>query len=204
MRLYGKNLSFAYDNRNFLFKNIDISLEQGDSTCIFAKSGYGKSTLAKILSGYLEPNTGSVFIDDKPLAQKGFCPVQLIYQHPEKSVNPKLRIHEILNEAGEFDKNLLKRIGLNESCLNRFPYEVSGGQLQRLLVARVFKDETKFIIADEITTMLDAIHQANIWKFVLEQVKDRNIGLLVITHNMHLAKRTCNNIIDFAKLCEKS
>ena len=200
MLLCAKDLSFSYENGKPIFKNINLTISNTEKVAIFAPSGFGKSTLAKILSGYEKPTSGIVMFDNEKLPKFGFCPVQLIFQHPEKSVNPKWKIGKILNEGGAFDEGMLDRLSIPKEYLNRFPSEVSGGELQRICIARALKDSTKFIIADEITTMLDTITQAQIWDFVLEEVDKRNIGLLVITHNEFLAKRICTKIIDFTSL----
>ncbi len=196
MLLCGENLSFAYDKK-IIFEGVNISICSDERVCLFAKSGYGKSTLAKVLAGYEKPLTGQILLDSKRIENKGFSPVQLIYQHPEKSVNPKWRIGKILSEGGEFDSDMLDKLYLSKSCLDKYPFELSGGELQRVCIARALKKETKFIIADEITTMLDAVTQANIWNFFLEEVSSRNIGLLFVTHNKFLADKICTRYADF-------
>ncbi len=200
MLLYGENLSFSYECGKKLFENINIKIDNTQKTALFAPSGYGKSTLAKVLSGYEKSDTGLVTFDKKPLPKKGFCPVQLIFQHPEKSVNPKWTIKKILFEGGNFDMAMLEKLEIPLAYLERYPFEISGGELQRVCIARAMNEKTKFIIADEITTMLDTITQAKIWNFVTEEVEKRKIGLLLITHNRFLAEKICTNIIDFEKL----
>ncbi len=196
MLLCGKNLSFAYEHKK-IFEGVNISISSGERVCLFARSGRGKSTLAKVLAGFEKPLTGEVLLDGKPIDNKVFSPVQLIYQHPEKSVNPKWRIGKILSEGGDFDPHLFEKLGLPKNYLDRYPFELSGGELQRICLARALKTETKFIIADEITTMLDAVTQANIWNFLLDEVRGKNIGLLLITHNKFLAEKICTRYADF-------
>ncbi len=200
MLLCGNNLSFSYDCKKILFKDINIQIESSERVCLYGRSGYGKSTLGKILSGYEKSPTGQVLLDNKPIDNKGFSPVQLIYQHPEKSVNPRWTVKQILTEGGQDSLNLLEKIGLTKDYLTRYPYELSGGELQRISIARAINKNTKFIIADEITTMLDPITQANIWSFLLEETKERNIGLLIITHNKHLGEMIATRYIDFERL----
>jgi len=79
--------------------------------------------------------------------------------------------------------------------LNRWPHELSGGELQRICVARALNPETRFLIADEMTTMLDAILQAKIWQAVLAIASMRNLGVLVVSHDEHLLKRLCTRIL---------
>ena len=121
--------------------------------------------------------------------------MQLIYQHPELSVNPKWRMLKTLLEAGEYDENLRRDMGIRDEFLNRWPNELSGGELQRICVMRALKPQTKFIIADEISTMLDVLTQSQIWDIILDYAKQHNIGILAITHNDHLAKAICSRIV---------
>ena len=140
----------------------------------------------------------------KKLSKKGYSPVQLIFQHPEKSVNPKWKMDKILKEAFEPSKELLDDMGIKKEWLNRWPSELSGGELQRFCVVRALSPETKFLIADEMTTMLDAITQAQIWNVVLEHVKKYNIGLIVISHEKALVNRICDRIVDLTEFKELS
>lgn len=195
MLLEGKNISFQYGKEEFILEDFNISIESGERVGFIAKSGYGKSTLAKILAGYLKPTKGEVLLDRKPIPQKGYHPVQLIYQHPEKAINPRWKMKEVLEEGNVFNEEMMKEMGIEKHWLSRYPTELSSGELQRFSIARAMGKETKFLIADEITTMLDVISQAQIWNMVLNQVEKRNLGLLVITHNIHLADRVCTRMI---------
>lgn len=199
MLLKGENLSFKYKGSDFLFKNINISVESGEIVGLVAKSGYGKSTLSKILAGYENPATGQVLLNNNKLPKKGYNPVQLIYQHPEKSINPRLKMKKTLEEVGPIDYELIEDIGIEKDWLNRYSRELSGGELQRFSVARALNKNTKFIIADEISTMLDVITQAQIWNVIIDFINKRNIGLVAVTHNKHLAQRICNRIFYLEK-----
>lgn len=199
MLLEGKNLSFRYGRGEYLLKDVTISLESGQRVGLVAKSGYGKSTLAKILAGYQKPTKGQILLDGSPIPNKGYYPVQLIYQHPEKAINPRWKMEEILKEGGVLDEGIMEEMGIEKHWLTRYPQELSSGELQRFSIARALGKETKFLIADEITTMLDVISQAQIWNILLNQVEKRDLGLLVITHNIHLANRICTGIIDLER-----
>ena len=111
---------------------------------------------------------------------------------------------KILKEAFEPSKELLDDMGIKKEWLKRWPSELSGGELQRFCVVRALSQETKFLIADEMTTMLDAITQAQIWNVVLEHVKKYNIGLIVISHEKALVNRICDRIIDLTEFKELS
>ncbi|GKU80671.1 hypothetical protein [Niallia sp. NCCP-28] len=98
-------------------------------------------------------------------------------------------------ENGEIDEELREKLGINPHFYSRWPNELSGGQLQRFCVMRVLNPQTKFIIPDEISTMLDTITQSQIWNVILEYAKKYNIGILTITHNPHLAKVICTRVV---------
>ena len=201
MLLEATNLSFSYDKKSPIFSNINISLESTEQVCLFAKSGFGKSTLAKVLSGYEKPSSGQILIDKKPIKTTGFNPVQLIYQHPEKAVNPRWRMKDVLAEA-QVDNAILDKLHIDKKFLTRYPEELSAGQLQKFCIARALSKDTNFLIADEITTMLDTITQAHIWNVLLEETKKRNIGLLVVTHNKFLGDKVCSRVINLEELCQ--
>ena len=158
-------------------------------------SGSGKSTLCKILSGYVTNYEGTVTFDGKPLPKTGFKPVQLIYQHPEKVMNPKWKMKNILEESWDVNDDMLKEFGIQKSWLTRFPQELSGGELQRFSVLRSLNPNTKFLIADEMTTMLDAITQVQILDSVLKIVKERKMGFLLVSHDMDLVDTICDDKI---------
>lgn len=200
MQLEAKNICFGYNKKEkFILNNVNITCKEGEKIAIVGPSGYGKSTLAKILAGYLKPAAGEVLIDNMPLPEKGVCPVQLIYQHPEKAINPRFRMKQVLEEARGLDPVIVTKMGIEREWLRRFPRELSGGELQRFCVARALLPETRFLIADEMSTMLDVITQAQLWHVILEEINHRNMGLLVITHHMQLAQQVCDKIIDISK-----
>lgn len=197
MQLKIENISFRYNDKSpWILKDINMKIESGERVGIIAPSGYGKSTLAKIIAGYENPTCGKILIDGKEINKNGFCPVQMIHQHPELSVNPRWKIEKILNECWNPDDKMLEKLGIEKEWLKRWPAELSGGELQRFCIARVLSPNTKFLICDEITTMLDVISQAQIWKALIEIADEKDYGMLIITHNMHLAERICTRIID--------
>ena len=199
MRLEARNVSFRYDRREpFVLENCSLSVEKGERLALFAPSGYGKSTLVKLLAGYLEPTSGEILLDEKPLPKKGLCPVQLIYQHPEKAINPRWKLKKVLEESGELQMGMLRAFGIEDAWLERYPRELSGGELQRFCVARALMSGAEFLICDEISTMLDVITQAQIWNVVLAEAEKRNMGLIAVTHNLHLARRIANRVYDLS------
>lgn len=198
MRLEAENISFQYDNGNRkILNNVSLALEQDERVGLTAPSGFGKTTLCKILSGYESPDSGRVLLDGKPVSQyKGYCPVQMVWQHPELSVNPKLKMREVIKEGDRIEERIVRGLGIEEDWMNRYPGELSGGELQRFCIARALGERTRFLLADEISTMLDLITQSQIWNFLLEEVRRRQIGLVVVSHSEELLERVCTGIVD--------
>jgi len=134
------------------------------------------------------------------LPKEGYNPVQLIYQHPQAAINPRRKLRETLNEAWVPDDALLSDMGIEKPWLDRYPTELSGGELQRFCIARALGPKTKYLIADEMSTMLDAITQAQIWERLLRILDGRNVGLLAVTHSMDLAGFVCTRVVSFEEL----
>lgn len=197
MELKANNISFAYKKNKPILKDLSISVPNDKVIGLIGDSGTGKSTLCKIISGYLSNYTGSVTIDEEDIDRGGFYPVQLIFQHPEKTMNPKWKMHKILSESWNPPEELKDTFGLKENWMNRWPSELSGGELQRFSILRALNPNTKFIIADEISTMLDAVTQVQIWDALLEHCKSNNIGILAVSHDKELLDVISDDIISF-------
>ena len=196
MKLKAENISFKYPSaKEYLLKDINLELDNTKIMGLIGDSGSGKSTLCKILSGYVQKYEGNVLFDGKELPKKGFKPVQLIYQHPEKVMNPKWKMDRVLSESWDVDDKTLSEFGIKKTWLTRFPQELSGGELQRFSVVRSLNPNTKFLIADEMTTMLDAITQVQILDSVLKIVKQRKMGFLLVSHDMDLVDTICDDKI---------
>lgn len=197
MQLEAKNISFRYNkNSPELFNDFSISINSGEKIALFAPSGYGKTTLALLLAGYLSPDKGEILLDGNKHPSSGICPVQLIHQHPEKAINPRWKLKRVLEESGQFDDEQLKNFGIEKAWLERYPRELSGGELQRFCIARALLARPAFLICDEISTMLDVITQAQLWSLILETAEKTGMGLISITHNLHLAKYVSDKIYD--------
>jgi len=196
--LKAEQISFRYSSqRPWILRDFDLTLSSTERLGLYGPSGCGKTTLGRILAGYLQPLSGRVTLDGNPLPQKGFCPVQMIFQHPELAINPRWPIGKVLREAYMPSPELLQALSLDPQWFDRFPHELSNGELQRVAVARALAPQTRYLIADEMTTMLDANTQAQIWQVLLQVVTHRQLGMLVISHDRPLLERVCTRIIDF-------
>ena len=200
MELKAKNISFSYNKKRPILKDFSLSVKSNEIIGLMGDSGTGKSTLCKILSGYISNYQGDVTIDGNEISDKGFYPVQLIFQHPEKTMNPKWKMQKVLNESWAPPQDLKNIFGLKDQWLTRWPSELSGGELQRFSILRALNPETKFIIADEISTMLDAVTQVQIWEKLINYCKTNNIGILAVSHDKELLDVICDDILYFNEI----
>ena len=200
MNLEAKNITFSYNKKRQILKDVSLSLNSNQIIGLMGDSGSGKSTLCKILSGYITNYSGEVTLDGKKIPDKGFYPVQLIFQHPEKTMNPKWKMDKVLNESWSPPQDLKDTFGLKDQWLTRWPSELSGGELQRFSILRALNPETKFIIADEISTMLDAVTQVQIWEKLINYAKANNIGILAVSHDPELLEVICDDILYFDEI----
>ena len=224
--LEARDISFGYPGaEKLLYEDFSLRVETGERVELRAPSGFGKTTLCRVLAGYERPSKGSVLVDGKPLPKRGACPVQLVLQHPELAVDPRMRMSDTLLEArprekesgltvsssenggfpgvcdSSFDEELARLmdgLGIREKWLSRFPHELSGGELQRFCVARALLANPRYLIADEMTTMLDALTQAQLWAFLLEELERRDMGLIFVSHSPALAGRIATRTVDLS------
>lgn len=197
MILEAKNVTFYYRGRKKspVLEDYSISVSSGERVGLKAPSGRGKTTLCRLLAGYEKPRAGEVLLDGKPtVSYRGACPVQMVWQHPETVVDPLLQLGVTLNEAGKPEERLLKELHIEEGWLKRYPSELSGGELQRFCLARALHPDTRFLLCDEITAMLDLVTQAQIWNFLLEEGKQRDLGMLIVSHDDALLQKVCTRI----------
>lgn len=194
-----KNITIGLGN-TFLWENFSFQVSASERVGIFAASGKGKSTLARVIAGWQKPTSGAVLLDGQPLAHKGYSPIQLVPQHPELTFNPWRSTGDSVRDAWSPDATTIQRLEIHPEWLSRRPDQLSGGELARIALLRALDPRTRYLIADEATAQLDPSVQQNIWKFLLEVSFQRPLGLIVISHQYALlAQVSANNFIYNAK-----
>ena len=198
--LEAKDVSYRYGADSRVLRDVTLRVADGERLALLGPSGRGKSTLALLLAGYLPLQQGTITLDGAPLPKDCYNPVQLIYQHPEKAMDPRWKVGDTLREAWDVPEELLTAIGAEPNWLTRWPHELSGGQLQRLSILRALSPKTRVLIADEITASLDPITQAQIWSVILREIEKNRTMLIAITHNAALAQRICTRMVHIEDL----
>ena len=198
--LEAKDLSYRYGEDSPVLCNVSLRVADGERLALLGPSGRGKSTLALLLAGYLPLQKGAITLDGASLPKDCYNPIQLIYQHPEKAMDPRWKVGDTLREAWDVPEELLTAIGAEPDWLTRWPHELSGGQLQRLSILRALSPKTRVLIADEITASLDPITQAQIWSVILREIEKNRTMLIAITHNEALAQRICTRMVHIEEL----
>ena len=200
--LEAKDLCYRYGVDSPVLRDVTLRVADGERLVLLGASGRGKSTLALLLAGYLQLQQGTITLDGALLPKDCYNPVQLIYQHPEKAMDPRWKVGDTLREAWDVPEKLLTAIGAEPNWLTRWPHELSGGQLQRLSILRALSPKTRVLIADEITASLDPITQAQIWSVILREIEKNRTMLIAITHNEALAQRICTRMVYIEDLQE--
>lgn len=198
--LKAQNVSFGYGSHQIL-SNLNFEMNNEEIIGLFGDSGSGKSTLCKVLTGFIRDYEGSVTVNGEE-HKNGYNPIQLIYQHPEKVMNPRWKMKDVLEESWMPDDKILDEFGIKREWFKRYPSELSGGELQRFSILRALNPKTQFIIADEISTMLDAVTQVQIWKSLLTVARQNKVGVLVVSHDKRLLNRICDKIVYLADITD--
>lgn len=271
MSLEARDISFSYVSGRPILHDVNLVVDPGERVALTAPSGRGKTTLCRVISGYLRPDAGAVLVDGVELSRarsgvpevrtrgaraaregvpaaraQGACdrvpaasgsrgsrlrgprPVQLIWQHPEQAFDPLLRLGRSLAEgvppraaaraggssgAGSLgaarsaaahsvaarldavrDTGLLERFGIREAWLDRFPHELSGGELMRFCIVRALIAEPRYLVCDEMTAMLDAVTQAELWREVVAIASERSMGVVLVSHSPALVDRVATRL----------
>lgn len=182
---------------------VSLSVDAGKIVGLVGESGCGKSSLARVASGLIKPTSGSVLLNGNPVPSLGWrrrqqdqLGLQMVFQNPYSSLNPRRRIGDQLLDGVPADvpkgqrKELalaqLERVGLSSDAGGRFPHQFSGGQLQRIAIARALVTNPSVLIADEPVTALDASGQVQVVNTLLSLVKELDLGMLFISHDLAL------------------
>ena len=183
-----KKLTFGYKKNNFIFENFDLELKKGELKTIFGKSGSGKTTLFELILGNLKQQSGEIKKSK----------TAMIFQDPFSSFHPTYTIFEQIKDVVNRDfkdevDNILSKLSLEESLLNKKPYELSGGQLQRCSILRAILLKPDLLLIDEPTSALNNIIAYDTMKLIVNLLSD--CGILLVTHDIDMASWCSNEII---------
>ena len=210
------------DDKIQALDNVSFSIFEGESFGLVGESGSGKSTIAKIISGLLPPSKGEVKFEDTSLfdpknklkIKKFKGQIQMIFQDPYSSLNPRFNIKDIISEPIKFfqknidhyslDQNvndLIDIVGISRTSLERFPHEFSGGQRQRISIARALATKPRLLICDEPTSALDVTIQAQVLNLLKDLQEQLNLTILFISHDLPVIRQMCDRVAILKKGC---
>ncbi|MBF7096789.1 ABC transporter ATP-binding protein [Alkalibacter mobilis] len=210
----GDKISKHYGTpQNKVLKEVSFEIYESECVGFVGESGCGKSTLARIITHLTQANGGDFFLKEKLMTnlskiekKEYYKKVQMIFQDPLSTFSPRMKINEYLlepfinfklsNRKGaqiSVDK-IMNSMKLPLEYLNKYPHELSGGELQRIVIARAVLLDPELIICDEATSALDVTTQKQIITLLKDIQKERSFSIMFITHNLALAEQICNKI----------
>jgi peptide/nickel transport system ATP-binding protein len=199
--------------RQKVLDGASFSVNAGETLGLFGVSGSGKTTIGRCLMLLERPDSGTISFNGQDLLKMNKKEIglvrpklQMIFQHPETSLNPKMRTMESISEPLVVHKNLSRKeiysetkrlmcqVGLRPEHLERYPHQLSGGEIQRAVLARIISLEPRFVVADEPTSMLDASVQAQILRLMMRLQVDTGLSYLFISHDIDVLKAVSDRI----------
>ncbi len=193
--------------------DVSITIQQGETFGLLGESGSGKSTVARLIPRLIEPTSGDLLFEGKPLNRLSDREmrvvreqVQIVFQNPFSSLNPRMTVRELIGEPLVIHKRatgavldtrvreMMRLVGLNPEHTNRFPHEFSGGQRQRIGIARAIILEPKLLILDEPTSALDVSVQAQVLNLLIELQRELKLTYLLITHDLSVVRYMCDDV----------
>lgn len=194
--------------------SVSLALEPGERLALVGESGSGKSTLAKALLGLAPITGGTVHFEGRQIIGAGAklkdsdyrCRVQMIFQDPYNSLHPRLTVEANLLEPlkihGRYDSkesrakawSVLERVGLDPQSARRYPHQFSGGQLQRIGIARALLMEPKLLLADEPVSALDVSVQAQVLNLLSRLSRESSLSLLFVSHDLAVVRQLCDRV----------
>ncbi|MBM7635005.1 ABC transporter ATP-binding protein [Geomicrobium sediminis] len=201
-----QNVTFRYSKRSpILLKDLSLTIEQGSSVALLGRSGSGKTTLSRLLLGLIKPTEGNIIIKGEVATKASKGVGQLVHQYPESSLNSKRSIVESVEEPllrlglSRIERvrqvrEMLLDVGLDESFLYRHPHQLSGGQLQRVCIARALVAKPAFVVLDEVVNRLDVQTKVTLLDLLRELRHSHQLTYLFVTHDVTSAKYTCDTI----------
>ncbi len=209
--LEGENIFKKFGETTAL-KGVDISLAEGETLALVGESGSGKTTLAKCIMGLEKPDGGKIIFQGKETKERNkelYKDLQLVFQNPRECISHRLNVLETVmeplniqrigtfNERKENAKKALKNVELSASdqFLGMYAHHLSGGEIQRIAIARALVLNPRVLIADEPTSSLDASIQAKIVKLLLKLQEEKGLAMIFITHDIALARKISDRIV---------
>jgi nickel transport system ATP-binding protein len=201
-----ENISKSYTQKQKVLKNINLCLPQNASLALVGESGSGKSTLARLILGLEKADSGNISIEGKKLKEwkkKNKGGMSVVFQDYTSSINPRFLIKDILQEAlwqekkrlNETElKELLSQVELSAKVLKSYPHELSGGQLQRICIARSLVLKPRLLILDEALSSLDVSTQAQVVALLKRLQEEYKMSYLFISHDLESASAVCDEI----------
>lgn len=186
---------------------VSFAVNEGEVVGLVGESGCGKSTLGRLACGLHEPTTGGVFYKGEPVNGKPVRAVQLIFQDPFSSLNPRMRVEDIVGEAPrvhglapaaeipDYVAQLLRRVGLDPSYRRRYPHQFSGGQRARIGIARALAVKPDFLVCDEAVAALDVSIQAQVLNLFMDLRESLGLTYLFISHDLGVVRHLSDRVV---------